>query len=118
MQRSVELKDAKFAATPPVEQDAYARDEAGQLLLRHVGDRAFIWTGGRWTDTAWNEKLQPTKVAAFSDEYFALLAKHPELKPFFALGPRVLVVLGDQAFETVAEKGDAPAREGEAPAEP
>lgn len=116
--RSVELKEAEYATAPSAEHDAYARDEAGQLLVRHVGDRAFVWTDGRWTDTTWNQKLQPTKVAAFSDEYFALLAKHPELKPFFALGPRVLVVLGDQAFETVAEAGEAPVREGEAPAEP
>lgn len=77
------------------------RDEKGRRQLRHVGDKAFVLTDGRWTDTTWDGKRKPKQVTAFSDEYFELVQKHPELKKYFTLGPRILVVLGDQAYETL-----------------
>lgn len=73
---------------------------AGPTLLRHVGDKTFALADGRWTDTAWDGKKSPAKVAAFSDAYFKLLARHPELKRYFALGERVLVVLGEEVYES------------------
>jgi hypothetical protein len=40
------------------------------------------------------------KDAAFG---VTLLKQHPELKEYFALGERVLVVLGDEFYETLPE---------------
>ncbi|MCK4342160.1 MAG: VWA domain-containing protein [Phycisphaerae bacterium] len=82
------------------------RNAEGERVLRHVGDKAFVLADGRWTDTSWDEKLEPKKITAFSDEYFELLAKQPGLKRYFALGPRVLVVFEQQVYETVPPSED------------
>jgi hypothetical protein len=37
----------------------------------------------------------------FSDEYYHLLRDRHEAGKYFALGNRVIVVLGDKAYETV-----------------
>lgn len=73
---------------------------AGAAVFRHVGDKTLVLVDNRWTDVAWDGKKLPTKVPAFSEDYFKLLARHPDLKRYFALGERVLVVLGDEVYES------------------
>ncbi len=76
--------------------------ETGQAL-RQAGGRAFIMRDGVWTDTAFDpDAMETTEVAFLSDEYFALLADHPELAEAFALGERVIVVAGGTAWEVTA----------------
>jgi len=63
--------------------------------VRHVGKKIFYLINGQWVDGAYKEEMKTRRVAFASDEYFALLDKHPELKPFLALGEEVTVVLDD-----------------------
>lgn len=74
-----------------------------ERLLRHVGDKTFIFDGKRWIDTAWDGLKKTTEITAFSDAYFALLKEQPRLGRYFALGERVVVVVGERVYETVSE---------------
>ena len=63
--------------------------------VRHVGRKIFYLINGQWVDGAYKEAMKTRRVAFASDAYFELLARHPELKPFLALGEKVTVVLDD-----------------------
>ncbi|MBL9088147.1 MAG: VWA domain-containing protein [Planctomycetia bacterium] len=56
---------------------------------------------GRWVDTAWDQKLAPKRIEAFSAAYFALVEKGGAVARVLALGPRVLFVLDGVAYEIV-----------------
>jgi len=76
-------------------------------IVKHVGSRAFRWQDGIWVDTAYDPETTPiSRVAYLSEDYFLLAASRAEIAAALALGERVLVVVGDQAYEVVAE--DAP----------
>ena len=85
-------------------------DVGGREVIRHVGEKTFVFDGQRWLDTAWDGEKKPTKLIAFSDEYFALLAEHPQLGRYFALGERVVVVFEATVYEIApeSESGSAP----------
>lgn len=74
---------------------------AGIVSTRRVDARTFYRVGERWIDaackTGWEKQAE--RVVAFSEEYFALLAQHPDLAAAFALGTRVVVVVGDRVVE-------------------
>ncbi|MCU0702849.1 MAG: VIT and VWA domain-containing protein [Fimbriiglobus sp.] len=53
---------------------------------RQVQGRNCVEIGGVWIDDAFDAKTKTLTVKAQSDAYFALLAKHPELKKVFLLG--------------------------------
>ncbi|MFN8594476.1 MAG: VIT domain-containing protein [Thermomicrobiales bacterium] len=75
-------------------------------MLRYAGDRAFIMRDGFWTDTTFDPETMTTIDVAFGSEtYFALLGEHPELAPTFALGQKVITVLGDTAYRVTFEPG-------------
>lgn len=99
--RSRELQYRKLAEVAP---DASAAASAGSPAVRHVGDKAFMLVAGRWTDTTWDQKTEPHKITAFSDEYFELLAQHEQkeqLKKYLSLGDHLLIVLADRVYEIV-----------------
>lgn len=82
---------------------------AGQPLIKTVGTKTFTLNkDGAWTDTAYDEKKhgKPQQVTFGTDAYFDLLARKPELVPFFSLGEQVLVVLEGVAYKV------APAQTG------
>lgn len=79
------------------------------LFTRKVKDKAFVLRAGVWTDrTAIDAALPRTRVEAFSDEWFALLAAEPELAPYFAFSTRLVVVLDGRVYE-VRAPAQAPA---------
>ncbi|MCS7222351.1 MAG: VIT domain-containing protein [Anaerolineae bacterium] len=80
------------------------RAAEGGEQVRIVRDKVFVWRDGVWVDTAFDAKtMQPERVVFGSDAYFKLLARRPALAPYFALGPRVIVVLDGRAYESVEE---------------
>ena len=88
---------------------AGATDQYGNLVspVKYVGDKAFIFDKGTWTDTMFEpDRMTPTLVGFGSDDYFALVASRPEWGKFLAVGDHVIVVLDGTAYEV---------REGEAP---
>jgi Ca-activated chloride channel family protein len=82
---------------------AAASQPAGQeneQVMRYIGSRTFYRDGEKWVDSRYKKELQTTMVKAFSKEYFELVAAHPDLGKCFALGTKVIVVIGDKAYET------------------
>src|SRR5262245_35615582 len=76
-------------------RDAYDdRDSAVGLLHRRIADRTFHLVGGVWVDGAFTAEMQSKvrKVAAFGDDYFALLRREPALAPVLAFSTHMLVM--------------------------
>ncbi len=72
--------------------------------IQTVGDKTFILQGEVWTDTTFTpDTITTEKIIFLSDAYFALLTEYPEAGDFFSLGERVIVVLGETAYEIVTE---------------
>ncbi len=71
-------------------------------LAKHVGTRTFYRISDRWVDGAFDkQKMKTTKVELFTEAYFDLIRKHPELGRCFALGERIVVVVDGAAYETI-----------------
>ncbi len=91
-----ELAESTVAAAPSVSE------------VKHVGDKTFVLRDGVWTDTAFDkEKMTPVQVPFGSEEYFRLLAEHPEWGRYLALGTRVVFVEGGTAYEITEGSGSA-----------
>lgn len=67
--------------------------------ITYVGDKSFVQRNGVWTDTTYQPGTETVQVTFATNAYFELLAQQPELAPYFALGTRVIVVLGGVAYE-------------------
>lgn len=75
-----------------------------QNPIQTVGDKTFLLQNGVWTDTTYDGESETQKVEFLSDEYFALLDTMPELRPYFAIGERVIVLYEGVIYEvTVTE---------------
>jgi len=72
-------------------------------VVKIVGDKTFVFRDGVWTDTTFDPSQGTTQKVGFGGEaYFDLLAARPDMGAYFSLGERVIVVVGDAAYE-VAE---------------
>jgi Ca-activated chloride channel family protein len=106
---AVQREAQQFLGAPPAVMDtAQPGGEAvGQSerhagsVVRYVGSRTFYRTGDRWVDSRWDEKTETVKLTLFSAAYFKVVADHPDASKYFALGKRVVVVLGDTVYETI-----------------
>ena len=99
--RSVELRRLKDAATGAPSPDAAGPAREG--ALRHVGSRTFYLRDGVWVDSAYRDAMAAVEIRCFSDAYFELLARMPDLAPCLALGARVLVVVDGTAYRITGE---------------
>jgi Ca-activated chloride channel family protein len=109
--RSADEKALSEAEAPAAPQGLGGgeTDQYGNVVspVQYVGDKTFILHEGAWTDTTFDpDKMTPVPVSFGSDDYFALIAAHPEWGRYFALGEHVIVVLDGVAYEVRA--GDAP----------
>ena len=75
--------------------------------IKYARDKVFVLRGGIWTDTTHDGSVETVKVGFGSDDYFALMAAHPEWGYYFSVGQRVIVVLDGVAYE-VSEGDFAP----------
>jgi hypothetical protein len=74
--------------------------------VQFVGSKTFVWRDGVWMDTAYDPDVYTvTPVNFASDGYFELVTAVPELADYLAIGPRVLVVHEDRAYEIVESGG-------------
>ncbi len=75
--------------------------------VRVLGARTYVLSEGKWIDTAFDpDTMQTTVIEFLSQDYFDLVAAHPELADAFALGEKVIALSEGVAYEVVA--GDAP----------
>jgi hypothetical protein len=72
--------------------------EGNEGATRHVVDRLFVMRAGVWTDLRFGDQ-RVVKVAPFSAAYFTLVERLPQLKPFVALGSRVIIATDGLAIE-------------------
>jgi hypothetical protein len=92
----------------PTATAGYRDDEADETAVAAapavttVGDKAFVLKNGVWTDTTFDPDLMAATPLPFpSDLFLEFLAERPETGKYFALGPRVIVVIDGVAYETV-----------------
>ncbi|OGO63766.1 MAG: hypothetical protein A2029_04495 [Chloroflexi bacterium RBG_19FT_COMBO_47_9] len=77
--------------------------------VRVVGARTYVLSEGKWIDTAFDPDTMQTQTIDFlSQDYFSLVAAHPELADAFALGEQVIALSNGIAYEVLAS--DAPAQ--------
>lgn len=67
-----------------------------------VGAKTFLLLDGVWIDTVYDTDTMVPEVLVFgSDEFFDLLAAHPDAGAFFALGEQVIVVIDGVAYQSM-----------------
>ncbi len=77
-------------------------------VVRTAGSKTFVYRDGVWIDTVYNaDRQQPQQVGFADDSYFKLLTAVPEIGQYLALGPRVLFVINDIAYEVVEGAGQS-----------
>jgi Ca-activated chloride channel family protein len=100
--RSGEAAVAKAVAEQALaasEQAAAPASAEVTQALQQVGDRTFLLSNGVWVDTTFDAtKMAAAPVKFGSERYFALLAAHPELGRYLALGDRVTVIADGKAY--------------------
>jgi len=85
-------------AAPTADLDQFEDGNA----ITVVGSRTYVQQSGVWIDTTYDPStMTTTKIVFLSDEYFALLAEHPELAEALALGDAVIAVSGGTWYEIV-----------------
>lgn len=70
---------------------------------RFIRGRTFYQNGTLWVDAQVQSRsnVQPVQVKFNSDEYFALLHKHPDAAQWLSVGTHVQLVLNDTVYEIV-----------------
>lgn len=80
-------------------KDAQAERKTREESIRTIGDRTFYQARGTWVDSTAGKRDKSWKALAYlSAEYFALLAEHPELGTYLALG-KVIFRSGKVVYE-------------------
>ena len=106
------LATADRVAGARMAEIAAAAPGVAPAAVRRVGGRIFVRRDSVWTDAAHQDSLNVTRVAAFSDAYFALVRALPELAPFLGVGDEI-VVAGRRASVRVGSGGTTTWRPGE-----
>lgn len=96
------LRESEQAAEP-------SAGPTGGQLVRHVGDRTFLWRAGTWVDTLYDLDTMAAEPVLFGGaRYFELLQEHPEIGPYLALGDRVILVVAGRALAIAPDAAEAP----------
>ncbi|HEY48283.1 MAG TPA: VWA domain-containing protein [Anaerolineae bacterium] len=106
-QDAVERAAAESAISEAEVPMAISGDAAN--IVRLAGSKTFRLVDGVWIDTAFDPDAMITvKVPFLSADYFELADARSEFGAAFALGERVIVLVGDTAYEVVgdADTGD------------
>jgi len=76
-------------------------DSAANLVTKNIQGHTFHLVQGVWIDRAFTAAMKDKihKVKPFSDEYFKLTKRHPELARILAFSTRILVVIDGKAIE-------------------
>ncbi|MEJ5253254.1 MAG: VWA domain-containing protein [Chthonomonadetes bacterium] len=77
--------------------------ERAQQVVRNIGTRTFYQQGRQWVDSRYQRGQQVIAIQAFSEAYFALLRRRPELRQYLSLGDNVLIQLDLVAVQVGAQ---------------
>jgi uncharacterized protein YegL len=78
---------------------------AGGPNARHVAGRLFLEVDGLWTDMAHNDSLEIVEIEQFSDAYFKVLERLPELEGYLKEFGEVLIA-GVEVSIKIGEGGE------------
>ena len=81
-----------------------AADSSEQV--KYAGDKVFVLADDIWTDTTYDSSMDTVKLGFGSEDYFALIAAHPEWGQCFSVGQKLIVVLDGTAYQVL--EGDFP----------
>jgi Ca-activated chloride channel family protein len=81
-----------------------AADSSEQV--KYAGDKVFVLRDDIWTDTTYDSSMDTVKLGFGSEDYFALIAAHPEWGRYFSVGQELIVVLDGTAYQV--SEGDFP----------
>ncbi|HJX37342.1 MAG TPA: VIT domain-containing protein [Anaerolineae bacterium] len=81
-----------------------AQDSTEQI--KYVRDKVFVLRDGIWTDTTYDSSVETVKLGFGGEDYFALIATHPEWGHYFSVGQELIVVLDGTAYQV--SEGDFP----------
>ena len=91
--------------------------EAGKVVqytqqTLFVGGRGFYQNGNQWIDATIQKLKEPKRVRVQfgSVEYFDLVAKKPETRPWLALGQNVQFALNDTIYEVFDQDATSPGK--------
>jgi Ca-activated chloride channel family protein len=105
---AAEAKSGKNAVTYSKELKRMKKAEAESLDtevgVRYVGNKVFFLQNDTWIDNDYKEGSKTITIEFASTRYFKLLNQKPELKQYFALGERVIVVYQGKVYEIVPAK--------------
>jgi len=95
--------------------DAYF-DSEGKLKkverVAQAGTKTFFNKNGLWVDTEFEGKVETIKIERFSQAYFKLLSRVPEIGKYLALGDKVIFLLHGKAVE-ISDQGKSDFTESE-----
>ncbi len=106
LQKADKLADADAVVAGAIYRDEEGRNRGNATSVRQVGRRLFVLRDGSWTDLRHDTSLQVIEVAPFGEAYFQLVSQLPALKPYFALGERVVIAGEGVAIKLVADGAD------------
>jgi hypothetical protein len=103
---SAKAASAQRSVTSVVAIDSLARassppatsSTSGRASTRRVDGHTFVLRDSVWTDARYRPTMPTTTIKPFSQAYFDLLDRLPELRAVFALGSRVVAVGKDRAI--------------------
>lgn len=75
--------------------------------IKYIESLTFFLIDGFWTDSRYDpDKFKTKEVKAFSDAYYDILARNPQLGKFFALGDKLIICIdGKNALKIGTEGG-------------
>jgi uncharacterized protein YegL len=90
-------------------RDGEAREDTASAT-RSIDGRTFYRNGKLWIDALCQSKPNAKQVTIVfdSDEYYELIANHPEAVKFFSLGRNLQLVLSDKIYQIVEKDTDKP----------
>jgi Ca-activated chloride channel family protein len=110
--QAMTLGEAKKAQAPMMTYFNAEGKETKIERVAQVGTKTFFNKNGLWVDSEYEGKLETVKVERFSQAYFQLLSRIPEIGKYFALGDNVIFLLNGKAIE-ISDQGKSDFTESE-----
>jgi Ca-activated chloride channel family protein len=74
--------------------------------IRFVEGQRFVWDARGWVDSRFHTKMKIHRVKYLSEQYFAILSQRSDLRKFFALGERMLIVISKDRALLIGQDED------------
>ncbi|MCZ6677745.1 MAG: VIT domain-containing protein [Candidatus Poribacteria bacterium] len=82
------------------------QEESVSESVKRVSDKTFYLRDSVWVDSDYKKEGKTQKIEYGSEAYFDLIAKHPELNKYLAIGKRVIVCYKGKCYEITSKNQD------------